>query len=121
MKARKRSSYMYIVISIFIFTFCLGNVNAAVYENYYGIEMTNEEYNNLIELGFTEQDIFLMTEETFEENKDIEATLVAKTDKYYKTIYTDLNGNPYTTEISPFNTIAFITPPFTIILLNIKL
>lgn len=102
MEARKRSSYsyMYIILSIFIFTFCIGNVNAAVYENYYGIEMTNEEYNNLLNLGFTDHEIYLMNEETFEENKDIEATLIAKTNKYYKTTYTDLNGTPYTMEIT---------------------
>lgn len=75
-------------------------VNASNYKNYFGIEMTNQEYNTLINLGFSEDEIYYMNDETYLENKDANATLVSKNTKYYKTIYTDLSGNPYNIEIT---------------------
>ena len=100
MEVSNKKSYMYILLSLFIFAFCIGNVNASEYTNYYGINMTEQEYNNLLNLGFTEDEIYYMSEESFELNKDNTATLVSKNQKYYKTIYTDLNGSSYTTEIT---------------------
>ncbi len=57
--------------------------NEVYYTNKYNIEMTEQEYHNLLELGFTEKQIESMDEEIFLENKDISATLVDKTSKYY--------------------------------------
>lgn len=90
----------YAFVSLFAFILSIGQISADVYENYYGIEMNNQEYNNLINLGFSEDEIYYMSSETFEENKNADSTLVSKVGKYYKTIYTDLNGNSYSTEVT---------------------
>ena len=100
MEVRKNKLYLYVIISLFSFAFIGEYVNADEYENYFGLKMTNEQYNNLLNLGFDENEIYYMNEETFEQNKDIESTLVMKNNKYYKTIYTNLNGNSYSTEIT---------------------
>ena len=96
---KKNKNYMRGMLALFVSIVCLGQVNAAEYENYFGIEMNNEEYNTLINLGFTEDEIYYMNEETFIENKDSNANLVSKEQKYYKTIYNDLSGNSYTIEV----------------------
>lgn len=68
-------------------------VNAsAYYTNYNNIEMTENEYNNLVELGFTEDEIYLMGNEEFQANKDIEGTLVSSEGHYYKTTTITKNG-----------------------------
>ena len=85
---------------MFAVTLFAGQVSASEYINYFGIEMNEEEYDNLINLGFTTDEIYHMSEETFEQNKDIESTLEVQNQKYYKTVYTDLSGNSYSTEIS---------------------
>lgn len=97
---KKSKIFAYGIIALFVSIISMGQVNADVYENYYGIEMTNSEYNTLLNLGFTEDEIYYMTEETYLENKDLDATLVVKDNKYYKTTYIDLAGNEYTTEIT---------------------
>ena len=100
MRVIKNNSIVYGVIAIFVSVLCVSQVSAAEYENYFGIEMTNSEYNTLLNLGFTEDEIYYMNEETYLQNKDANANLVAKETKYYKTIYTDLAGNSYSTEIT---------------------
>lgn len=100
MKVSKNKIRFGILLSILTFSLFIGHTSANEYENYYGISMTSAQYNNLINQGFSENEIYYMNEETFESNKDIEATLVAETEKYYKTLYTDLNGNSYTLEIT---------------------
>jgi len=100
MKSKKNKLYSYILTFLFVSTLLVGQIKAAKYENYFGIEMTNEQYNNLLELGFSEEEIHYMDEQTFTENKDTLATLVGRTEKYYKSVYTDLNGNSYSTEVS---------------------
>jgi len=100
MRFKKNNSFVYGVIAIFVSVLCVSQVSAAEYENYFGIEMTNSEYNTLLNLGFTEDEIYYMNEETYLQNKDANANLEAKETKYYKTIYTDLVGNSYSTEIT---------------------
>jgi len=100
MKIKKNKLYSYILMFLFVVSLSTGQIKAAQYENYYGVEMTNEQYNNLLELGFSEEEIYYMDEQTFTENKDMLATLVSRTEKYYKSVYTDLNGNSYSTEVS---------------------
>lgn len=95
-----KRSKLYLLVAVCTFIILLGNVSAAEYINYYNISMTSQQYNNLLNLGFSENEIYYMSQETFDINKDIEGQLVAENNKYYKTIYTDLAGNPYTTEIS---------------------
>lgn len=53
------------------------------YVNYHGIIINEEEYSNLLGLGFTEEEIYYMESEEFNANKDIESTLEASTTKYY--------------------------------------
>lgn len=69
------------------------------YVNYYGIEMTNEEYATLVNLGFNENEIYHMDLETFNANKDLDATLLAREDRYYKTVI-PAYGNSYDVEVT---------------------
>ena len=69
------------------------------YVNYYGITMTYDEYSTLMELGFNENEIYHMDLETFNANKDLDATLLVSESRYYKTVY-PAYGNSYTVEVS---------------------
>ena len=69
------------------------------YTNYFGIEMTDEEYLTLLNLGFDADEIYYMNEETFEANKDLDATLITRDVRYYKMIY-PMYGMSYAVEIS---------------------
>ena len=75
---------------IFIPVFVYANDS---YVNYYGIEMNETEYSNLLGLGFTEEEIYHMEEEEFNANKNIESSLEATTTKYYvETVRYDSTG-----------------------------
>ena len=100
MKRNNKKICLYLFITLLTFGIGLKGINAANFTNYFNIVMTNEQYNNLLNLGFSEEEIYYMNEETFNENKDLNASLKAVTSKYYKSIYTDLNGNPQTIEIT---------------------
>ncbi len=52
------------------------------YRNYYDIEMTLEEYQTLLELGFTEREIYYMDERTFEDNRYSDAELLVTATNY---------------------------------------
>ena len=65
--------------------------NEVYYINRENIEMTEQEYNNLLELGFTHDQIERMDNNTFQDNKDIEATLISTNKRYYK--FTDVMRN----------------------------
>ena len=66
--------------------------NEVYYINSNDIEMTEREYNNLLELGFTRKQIDYMNYDEFVSNKDIEATLVSETTQYVKTTTKIKNG-----------------------------
>ena len=66
--------------------------NDIYYINENEIAMTEEEYNNLINLGFTERQISWMDEDVFLENKDIVATSVAHQKYIVKTTTVIRNG-----------------------------
>jgi len=70
------------------------------YVNYNGIEMTDTEYTNLVNLGFSEKQIYYMDERTYLDNKDFEAVLLDKNTKYYKTVV-PYYGASYTVEVTP--------------------
>jgi hypothetical protein len=95
-----KSIALYVFVTLLTFCLYTNSVNAADYTNYFGIEMTNTQYNNLYNQGFSEDEIYYMNEETFNENKDLTASLESVNSKYYKSIYTDLNGIPQTVEIT---------------------
>lgn len=71
--------------------------NEVYYINREGIEMTQEQYNNLVQLGFTEAQIYRMDIDTFEENKDLNATLMSETTTYYHTTTFMRNGIKFNT------------------------
>lgn len=85
--------FIYSCFALLLLGITTPNVYAsAYYTNYNNIEMTENEYNNLVELGFTEDEIYLMGNEEFEANKDIEGTLVSSVGQYYKTTTITQNG-----------------------------
>ena len=68
--------------------------------NYYGIKITGGQYERLLNLGFNDDQIYYMTEEIFDQNKDLEGTLVLREQRYYKTVYSAY-GTSYTVEVTP--------------------
>ena len=97
---KKTNKSMYLIFTLLMFGICISNVKAADYTNYFGIEMTNKQYNNLLNQGFDDYEIYLMDAETFNTNKDIEAELVSINSKYYKSIYTGLDGSTQVVEMT---------------------
>lgn len=71
--------------------------NDVYYTNLNGIEMTEREYNNLLNLGFSEKQISTLDEEQFLDRKDIEGELLSEEKKFIKMTTTIINGIKYTT------------------------
>ena len=91
---------LYISFLILLMISLTKNVKAdenIFYTNLYNINMTEQEYNNLLELGFDENEIYHMTNDIFMDNKDIEATLESETIEYYKITTVTQNGNTTST------------------------
>ena len=65
--------------------------------NYNGICMTEVEYNNLLNMGFTESEINYMDENTYLENKDLIGHVASVSTKYYKDTYYYQDGEIITT------------------------
>ncbi len=100
MRSTKSTKYIFLsLMMLFALAFDIGKVSATTITNYFGIEMTEAEYATLEELGFTTNEIYYMNQETFEENRYLDATLLASTTKYYKTVSPSY-GNSYTVEVS---------------------
>ena len=73
--------------------------NEVYYINRHNIEMTENEYNNLLGLGFTASQIDAMEQDEFIANKDIEGTVLSEATKYYKNTTGIRNGvKTYTVE-----------------------
>lgn len=100
MLVKKKTLLVYAVISLFVFVLGVGSASASEYVNFYGITITNEEYNTLLNLGFNEEEIYYMTEDVYNENKDLDATLLLQNEKYYKTLYTYLDGETSSVEVT---------------------
>lgn len=66
-----------------------------IIENYFGIKMTATEYNNLLNLGFSEEDIYLMDEDTYINNKDLIGHVVSTNTTRYKTVRRGLETVTY--------------------------
>lgn len=99
----KKILYTFLIFSLFCVLVPSVNAEAtSYYTNKLGINMTEQEYNNLLGLGFTEKQIYRMDNETFNNNKNIEATLISEKTTYYKTTTVIRNGieREYTTEIT---------------------
>ena len=99
-KVKKISIMFAVVVAAFIINVSHPRAWNGSFINYYGIEMTTDEYFTLLNLGFSADEIYYMLEETFEENKDLDATLVASSTKYYKTVV-PMYGLSYSVEVTP--------------------
>ena len=100
MKQIRVRKYLLFIITIFAsFSANIIHSCAMEYVNYNGIHISNDEYKTLLNLGFTDDQIYHMTNETYLNNKDLDAKLVSQTQRYYKTVYPTY-GNGYTVEIS---------------------
>ena len=100
--SKKQFNYTILcLIALLTFLTNISSINALSrnFTNYYGLEINEEEYTNLENLGFTPDEIYYMTEDIFKANKDIEATLVSRTKKYFKTVYPTY-GNSYSVEVT---------------------
>lgn len=91
--------FVFAIVGLLSFAVGIKYSSAQEYINYNGIHMTTEEYNTLLNLGFTENQIYHMDEETYENNKDLDATLISQTTRYYKTI-SPAYGTGYDVEVS---------------------
>ena len=99
--SKKRAVSYFVIAFLFVCVF-FANVNqikALNYINYYGVEMTRDELMTLFNLGFNDNEIYHMDLDTFNANKDLDATLLTSEDKYYKTVY-PVYGNSYTVEVT---------------------
>lgn len=76
---------MIVVLSLMFIPVCV-LANESYYVNYFGIEMTEEEYNNLLNFGYSEHEIYLLPKEEYEKNKDINAKLEAVQESYYRDV-----------------------------------
>lgn len=97
MRIKKYVLFVILAVICFISNIKISSAHEIV--NYNKIHMTVDEYNTLLNLGFTENQIYHMDEETFLNNKDLDARLISQIQKYYKTV-TPVYGNSYTVEIT---------------------
>jgi len=93
----KKILYMFLFAALILITPTAYASNEVYYINNEGLEMTEIQYNNLLNQGFTEKQIERMDYATFIKNKDIEATIVAQKKQYVKTTTTMRNGIQYNT------------------------
>lgn len=103
MKKSKRIINYFFICMLGVLTFYVGISSPKAlshdFTNYYGITITRDEYATLLNLGFSNDEIYYMTEDIFNENKDLSATLLSRNQKYYKTVYPTY-GNSYTVEVT---------------------
>ena len=87
--------YLYSIVFatlILVSTTVVKAANEVYYTNKENIEMTEEEYNNLLGLGFTEKQIYRMDEQEFLNNKNIEGTVLSVSEKYFRNYTILRNG-----------------------------
>ena len=83
---RVNKCFVFILIGLISFFISIKPSSAQEYVNYNGIHITNSEYNTLLNLGFSEDQIYYMDEDTYNNNKDLDAKLITQTTRYYKNI-----------------------------------
>lgn len=89
----KKYLYSFVIATLILMsTTVVKASNEVYYTNRNNIEMKENEYNNLLGLGFTERQIDYMGEEEFLANKDIEGTVLSEASKYYKRTTVIRNG-----------------------------
>ena len=85
--------FIFLLVVIFIpFTVHGLSREKVFYVNSNGIEMTEQEYDNLLSVGFTEFQIKNMSLSEFNDNKDLHGQVEASVKKYYKTVTNTLTG-----------------------------
>lgn len=97
--------YVFILISFLTFSVFTNEVNANDVEvdnyiNNNGIIISTLEYENLINLGFTENEILNMEMKEFEENKNLIGNVISSNDRYYKVVTRYDNENNIVSNIS---------------------
>lgn len=91
----KLKNYLLAVLTISLLFTTSIKAEENTIENYFGIEMTETEYNNLLNLGFSEEEIYLMDEETYNNNKDLIGHVVSTNTTRYKTVRRGLETITY--------------------------
>ena len=74
--------FLLLIISIIM----IAKVNADIISDN-KVFISSNEYNNLVNLGFSDEEIDTMSYDIYLENEDILSELIDKQIKYYKTIY----------------------------------
>ena len=94
----KKYLYKIVLATLILFsTTAVTASNEVYYTNKRNIEMTEKEYNNLLGLGFSEKQIANMDQEEFLNNKNLTGTVLATSEKYFKTSTVMRNGNKHIT------------------------
>ena len=91
----KLKNYLLAVLTISLLFTTSIKADENIIENYFGIKMTATEYNNLLNLGFSEEDIYLMDEDTYINNKDLIGHVVSSNITRYKTVRRGLETVTY--------------------------
>ena len=99
MNHKNKYVYFLVIFVTAIAFFSTQIVKVQAYTNYYNINMTEAEYNTLLNLGFNRDEIYYMDLETFNLNKDADATLLASETKHYEYISNNY-GFSYVTELN---------------------
>lgn len=77
------------------------------YINSNGIEITFEEKERLLSLGFTNSQIEMMDRDEFDNNKNLNGQVVAQTTKYYKTTIVYNNSENQTYSMTENNPVSY--------------
>ena len=91
----KLKNYLLAVLTISLLFTTSIKADENIIENYFGIKMTATEYKNLLNLGFSEEDIYLMDEDTYINNKDLIGHVVSSNITRYKTVRRGLETVTY--------------------------
>ena len=91
----KLKNYLLAVLTVSLLFTTSIKAEENIIENYFGIKMTTTEYNNLLNLGFSEEDIYLMDEDTYINNKDLIGHVVSTNVTRYKTVNRGLESVTY--------------------------
>jgi len=74
--------------------------NDCYINNNNNICITESEYENLISIGFEEEEIKNMPQEVYENNKNLNGSVVAASEEYYKTVSNRINKSSFSFKVS---------------------
>ena len=94
----KKYLYSFVFATLILMSTTVVNAsNEVYYTNENNIEMTENEFNNLLGIGFTNRQIAMMSEAEFINNKDLNGSIIDEEQKYIKTSTYMRNGIEITT------------------------